>query len=87
MQNASGQTLERQWGPFVSILIWIGAATTLIGVAGLLYSGALAYRAGKSGQDDVAIRAAMQTMAMINMAAFAVAGIGLTMVVVGLILR
>ena len=71
----------------MAILIWIGAATTLVGVAGLLYSGALAYWAGKSGQADAAIHAAMQKLAMLNMAAFGVAGIGLTMVVVGLILR
>lgn len=67
-------------------LIWIGAAVSLAGVAGLIWCIVLALRARRAGLPDAEMRAALQRVVVINMAALAVSAIGLMMVVVGVIL-
>ena len=66
-------------------MIWIGAALTLLGVAGLVWCIVLAMRAKKSGLPDAAMRAALQRVVVLNMAALALSGIGLMCVVFGVI--
>lgn len=66
-------------------MIWIGAALTLLGVAGLVWCIVLAMRAKKSGLPDEAMRAALQRVVVLNMAALALSGIGLMCVVFGVI--
>lgn len=68
-------------------LIWIGAAVTLAGIAGLGWSMRLALRAHTLDKDSNAARAALQTVLIWNMAGLGVAFIGLMAVVVGIILR
>ena len=68
-------------------LIWIGAAVTLAGIAGLGWSMRLALRARTLDTDSDAARAALQTVLIWNMAGLGVAFIGLMAVVVGIILR
>jgi len=67
-------------------LIWIGAALTLVGVAGLVWCIVLALRAKKAGLPDPAMRAALQRVVVLNLAALAVSGIGLMCVVFGVML-
>lgn len=67
-------------------LIWIGAAFTLLGVAGLVWCIVLAMRARKSGLPDDQMRAALQRVVVLNMAALAVSGLGLMCVVFGVML-
>ena len=66
-------------------LIWGGAALAMLGVAGLLYC-ALQSMKARGLQDDAA-RAIMQKVVVWNLAAMAVAVLGLMAVVTGLLLR
>jgi hypothetical protein len=67
-------------------LIWAGAVLTLIGVAGLGYCIRRALLARRAGLDDVAMRAELQRVVVINMAALGVSALGLAAVVAGVIL-
>lgn len=70
----------------MELLIWTGAALTMLGVAGLVWCIVLAMQAKKSGLPDDQIKARLQRVIVINLAALAVSGIGLMAVVVGVIL-
>ena len=59
---------------------------TLVGVAGLLWCVRLVMAERRKNLDEAAMRAALQRVVVWNMAALAVSGIGLMMVVVGVIL-
>ena len=67
-------------------LIWIGAALTLLGVAGLLWCIVLAMRAKRAGLPDAEMRATLQRAVVLNMAALALSGLGLMCVVFGVFL-
>ncbi len=67
-------------------LIWGGAALTLAGVVGLLACIRLVITNRRKNLDETAMRAALQRVVALNMAALGVSGIGLMMVVVGIIL-
>ncbi len=67
-------------------MIWIGAAMTLAGVAGLAWCILQAVRAKARGLDDAAMRAALQRVVAVNVGALAVSALGLMMVVVGVLL-
>ena len=68
-------------------LIWIGAAVSLGGIAGLLRCIQLALRARKSGLDNTATRARLQQIVTFNLAALGVSALGLMLVVMGIILN
>ena len=59
---------------------------TLVGVAGLLWCVRLVMAGRRKNLDEAAMRAELQRVVVWNMAALAVSGIGLMMVVVGVIL-
>lgn len=67
-------------------LIWIGAAVSLGGIAGLLRCIQLAIRARKSGLEDAAMRARLQQIVTFNLAALGVSALGLMLVVTGILL-
>ena len=67
-------------------LIWVGAALTLAGVAGLGYCILRASRAKRTGLDDAAMRAELQRVVTINLAAVGVSALGLAAVVAGILL-
>lgn len=67
-------------------LIWIGAGLTLLGVAGLVWCIVLAMRAKRAGLPDADMRATLQRVVVLNMAALAVSGLGLMCVVFGVFL-
>jgi len=68
-------------------LVWIGAAVSLGGIAGLLRCIQLALRARKSGLDNTAMRARLQQIVTFNLAALGVSALGLMLVVMGIILN
>jgi hypothetical protein len=69
-------------------LIWGGSALTLVGVVLLGWCMRLATQARQiAAQDDAASRAILQRVIAWNMAAMAIAGLGLTAVILGLVLR
>ena len=67
-------------------LIWTGAVLTLAGVGGLGYCVLRAMRARKAGLDDAAMRAELQRVVVMNMAALGVSALGLALVVAGILL-
>jgi len=68
-------------------LVWIGAAVSLGGIAGLLRCIQLALRARRSGLDNTAMRARLQQIVTFNLAALGVSALGLMLVVTGIILN
>ena len=70
----------------MAVMIWIGAALTLAGVAGLVFCIVLALKAKSSGLDDAAMKTALQRVVALNLGALAISGLGLMLVVVGVIL-
>lgn len=69
----------------MQILIWIGAALTILGVIGLLWCIKMAVGAKRQGLSEDDIRAVMQRVVVLNMAALAVSGLGLMLVVFGVL--
>lgn len=67
-------------------LIWIGAALTLGGVAGLLRCIQLAVAARRAGLPDDELRARLQGVVTLNLAALGLSALGLMMVVAGILL-
>ncbi|WP_374426538.1 hypothetical protein [Tabrizicola sp.] len=67
-------------------LIWAGAALTVLGLAGLGYCILRATKAKRSGLDDAAMRAELQKVVAINLAAVGFSALGLAAVVTGILL-
>ncbi len=67
-------------------LIWIGAIFALLGVAGLGWCILIAVKARREGLDDDAMKARLQKVVAMNLAALAVSSIGLMMVILGIFL-
>lgn len=70
----------------MEILIWIGAAITLIGLVIIIWSILAILKAKRAGLSDEALRARLQKAVTVNMGAFFVSAIGLIMVVAGILL-
>lgn len=70
----------------MQILIAIGALVSLAGVAGLVWCILLALKARKAGLPDDELRARLQHVVVLNMAALGVSALGLMMVVTGIFL-
>ena len=69
------------------IIIWIGAALSLLGVIGLFWSILRVIRARKAfADDDDALRAAAQKALPLNLGALFLSVIGLMMVIIGIFL-
>ncbi|QYK39999.1 MAG: hypothetical protein KF887_11045 [Paracoccaceae bacterium] len=67
-------------------LVWIGAAVALAGVAGLVWCVVTVTRARRAGLPDDALRAVLQRVVVLNMAALGVSALGLMCVVAGILL-
>ncbi len=68
-----------------AVLIWGGAAVTLLGVAGLAWCVRLSLKA--KGAEPAQAKAIMQKVVVYNLGSMAVAVFGLLSMVTGLILR
>lgn len=73
--------------PVMEYVIWSGAALTLIGVIGLVWCIAKAIQAKRAGLTGEAMAEALRRVTLLNMAALAVSGLGLMLVVVGVVLK
>jgi len=67
-------------------LIWTGTILALIGVGGLGYCILRTLRARRAKLDDAAMRAELQRVVTINMAALGFSALGLAAVVAGILL-
>lgn len=71
----------------MEILIWSGAAITLIGLGLLVWCILRVARARKSGLDEEAMRAELRRVVPMNTGALFLSVIGLMLVVLGITLR
>lgn len=67
-------------------LIWAGAAMTLVGFAGIIYSIVAVTRARRAGLDDEALRLRLSRILPVNLGALLVSVLGLMTVVIGIML-
>jgi hypothetical protein len=67
-------------------VIWGGAAVTLAGFAGIVWSIVAVVRARRAGLDDAALRARLNSILPVNVGALLLSILGLMLVVVGVIL-
>jgi hypothetical protein len=65
-------------------LIWTGAAVSGLGLCGLLWTIVVVARARRRTRDDAAMRAVVQRMIPVNMAALMLSVLGLMAVIVGI---
>lgn len=68
------------------LLVWAGTAVTLGGLATLIWCIATVARARRAGLDDAALKARLQRVVTINLAALLLSALGLMMVVTGVVL-
>ncbi len=68
------------------MLIWIGAALSVLGMIGIVASIIMVARAKKAKLEDEEMRARISKILPINMGALFVSMIGLMMVIVGIVL-
>jgi hypothetical protein len=79
-------TVTKRTPQNMEALVWAGALVSLAGVAGLVYCVMRALRIRRSGLPDDRMRAELQRIVVVNMAALAVSALGLMMVVLGIFL-
>ena len=70
----------------MELLVWIGAALTLLGLIGLITCIVIAARARKEGLDDDDMRQRLQKVVALNLGALAVSTLGLMTVILGVFL-
>lgn len=80
----SGNDTERSIA--MELLVWAGAAISLLGMAGLFYCIWLAAKAKRAGLPDDEMRQRLKSIVALNMGALFVSAIGLMLVVVGVFL-
>lgn len=70
----------------IAWFVWIGAALTVVGLGMLVWCIVAVVRAKRAGLDDAALKARLQKVVALNLAALGVSGLGLMMVIVGIFL-
>lgn len=70
----------------MEIVIWIGAALTALGLAGIIYSIVAVTKAKRAGLSDDELRARVSRILPVNLSALFVSMIGLMAVVIGVML-
>ncbi len=70
----------------MTLVFYAGVATTLIGLAGIVWFFRRARRLRQSQADDATVQAELRALVLLNMAAVGVAFFGLAITVVGLFL-
>ncbi|MCA8882598.1 MAG: hypothetical protein KDA50_02405 [Rhodobacteraceae bacterium] len=70
----------------MEVLIWIGAAISLLGLAGLIACIVMATRAKRAGLADAELRDRLKRVVALNMGALMVSAIGLMCVIAGIML-
>lgn len=68
----------------MEFLIWGGAAVSLVGLIGLIFSIIRVNRARKAGLPDDELRAAVQRVIPLNLGSLFLSVIGLMMVIIGI---
>jgi hypothetical protein len=69
----------------MEMIVWLGAALTLVGLGMLVWCIVSVARARRAGLPDEALKARLQKIVALNLAALAVSGLGLATVIVGIL--
>lgn len=69
----------------MGILIWGGAAVTILGFVGIVWSLVSVLRARRAGLDDEALRARMARMLPVNVGSLLLSILGLMLVILGVL--
>ncbi len=69
----------------MGILIWGGAAVTILGFAGIVWSLVAVLRARRAELDDTALRARMGRMLPVNVGSLLLSILGLMLVILGVL--
>lgn len=67
-------------------VVWIGAALTILGLAGIVASVVMVVRARRAGLDEAALRARLSRALPVNVGALLLSILGLLLVLVGVLL-
>lgn len=70
----------------MDVLIWLGAAVSLVGLAGLVWCIVRVWKARKAGLSDDELRAELQKVVPLNTGALLLSVMGLMLVVLGIAL-
>jgi hypothetical protein len=70
----------------MEVIVWIGAALTLAGVGMLLWCIVSVAKARRAGLAEDALKARLQRIVALNLAALGVSGLGLATVILGIVL-
>ena len=70
----------------MEILIWIGSILSILGLIGLLWCIKTVIKAKKLANSDQELRASLQKVVPLNMAALFLSAIGLMLVILGIML-
>lgn len=70
----------------MEFFVWIGTALTCIGLLGLGWCVREAMRARREESEDTALKARLQKVVAVNLAALAVSALGLMLVILGVFL-
>jgi hypothetical protein len=70
----------------MEMIVWIGAALTLAGVGMLVWCIVSVAKARRAGLAEDALKARLQKIVALNLAALGVSGLGLATVILGIVL-
>jgi hypothetical protein len=70
----------------MEMIVWIGAALTLAGVGMLVWCIVSVAKARRAGLPEEALKARLQRIVALNLAALGVSGLGLATVILGIVL-
>jgi hypothetical protein len=70
----------------MEIIVWIGAALTLVGLGMLVWCIVSVAKAKREGLPEDALKARLQRIVALNLAALGVSGLGLATVILGILL-
>ena len=83
---SSDAPMENETSSFIDIVIWSGAALSLLGLVGLIWCIIRVGRAKRANLDDEEMRAVLQSALPMNLGALFLSVIGLMMVIAGIFL-
>jgi hypothetical protein len=70
----------------MEMIVWIGAALTLVGLGMLIWCIVSVAKAKRAGLTEEALKTRLQKIVALNLAALGVSGIGLATVILGIVL-
>jgi hypothetical protein len=70
----------------MEMIVWIGAALTLVGLGMLVWCIVSVAKAKRAGLEEEALKARLRTVVALNLAALGVSGLGLATVILGIVL-